>query len=57
MKSIAQLWLQGRAKKAWVPKFTQWNAYAGSSDNIRSVVAEMRRAITLSYSYMTAYRG
>ena len=31
--------------KAWVPKLAPWNVLAGSSDNIRSAVAEMRRAI------------
>ena len=41
-------WLQGRAGKVWVPKFTRWDAYAGSSDNIRSAVADMRSAIALS---------
>ena len=39
---------QGRAGKAWVPKFAPRKALAGSSENIRPVVAEMRRAIVLN---------
>ncbi len=36
---------QGSRKKAWVPKLTLWKVSAGSSENIRPAVAEMRRAI------------
>ena len=46
MNSTAQVWLQGRAGKAWVPKLVLWKVLAGSSDKIRSAVAEMRRAIS-----------
>ena len=45
MKSTAQKRFQDRVGKAWVPKWALWNALAGSSDKIRSAVAEMRRAI------------
>ena len=42
---------KSRAEKAWVPKraLPLAEVYAGSSDNICSAVAEMRRAITLEY--------
>ena len=45
MNSTAQVRLQGRVGKAWVPKWARWNSPAGSSDNIRSAVAVMRSAI------------
>ena len=47
---------QGDVRKAWVPKRTLWRvSLAGSSENIRSAVAEMRGAIENSGYLGTVY--
>ena len=48
MKNTALEWFQDRVGKVSVPKWMLWKVSAGSSENIRPAVAEMRRAINKS---------